>query len=96
MDQIPRVARDDREGLPTLAVAFGRGRRRCGWSDVCGLQQFTRMSATNIALRIAAKHARDLSHARIAARDDDVRRRHSATRALAHDDVMVRARRNLR
>ena len=54
------------------------------------------MSATQLALRISAQHPRDFLDARVAIHHGDVRRRYSAARAFAHENVMVRARRDLR
>ena len=88
----PRIAARYRRLLDRLAAR----RAATGGARASRLEQLASMSATHVALRIATEHARDLRHARIAARHRDVRRRHPAARTLAHDDVMVRPRRNLR
>ena len=54
------------------------------------------MGAADIALRIAAQHARDLRNTLVAGKDRHIGRRDAAARALAHENVMVSTRGDLR
>ena len=54
------------------------------------------MGATQLALRISPQHPSDFLDASVAAHDGNVRGRHTTPRAFAHENVMVRARRDLR
>src|SRR5687767_14266300 len=54
------------------------------------------MGAGNIAVRIATQHSGDLGHTSVAIHDGDIRRSDTFTRALRDDDVVMRARGDLR
>jgi len=54
------------------------------------------VGATQLALRISPQHPSDFLDASVAAHDGNVRGRHTTPRAFAHENVMVRARRDLR
>jgi hypothetical protein len=54
------------------------------------------MRPADLAVRIATEHARDLDYTRLVAHDRRIRRGDGADGALPHDDVVMRAGRDLR
>ena len=74
--------------------------RAAGWRRGFHLgaacQQLSGVRATDFPIGITAQHARDLEHARLVLHDGCVGGGDCSDGALADDDVMVRARGNLR
>ena len=54
------------------------------------------MRPADLAVSVATEHARDLDHTWLVAHDRRVRRSDGADGALPHDDVVMRAGRDLR
>jgi hypothetical protein len=54
------------------------------------------MRSADLAVSVAAEHARDLDHPRLVAYDHRVRRGHGTDGTLPHYDVVMRAGRDLR
>jgi hypothetical protein len=81
-------------GLGALGRAGPRGRAPAPAGRA--LEQLTGVRPAHLALGVAPEHAGDLAHAGVAGEDADVGRRDAVARALAHEDVVVRARGELR
>src|SRR6476661_4231277 len=80
----------------TLGAARSGRHRRLERHRGGVFQQLARVRAADITLRISTEHARDLGDPLVSLEDGDVRRGDTAARALAHLDVMMAARRDLR